>query len=365
MMINKIGIIGLGLIGGSLAKAFKKQKICETIIAMDLDQSTLEKGKREGIVDDYTTKINGAFSDCNIVFLCSPVQYNLVYIDELLPLISSQCILTDVGSTKGEIVEQVLNKGCSHTFIGGHPMTGSEKSGYKASKAHLFENAYYVLTPMDDTPTESLSVLKEIVRSIGSIPVLLSPSAHDYVTAGVSHLPHILASTLVSMVNYIDTKEEYMKLLAAGGFRDFTRIASSSPLMWQQVCLSNKKQVSELIDIYTELLHHFKNLLENNCSEELLRFFSEAKGYRDHLSETTFGSIVKTYDIVVDVEDRPGIIADIASTLSSHNINIKNIGIINSREEENGVLEICFYDKDSQENSIQVLKGLHYTAAKR
>jgi prephenate dehydrogenase len=360
MDINKIGFIGLGLIGGSLAKAIKhKYKTCK-IIAYDIDKISLITALENGDIDLYTTEINNNFHDCQIIFLCAPVNNNIEALNLLIPIINEDCIITDVGSTKEKIINSVIELKCDKNFIGGHPMTGSEKSGLNASKYHLFENAYYILTPMPSTPSKNIFLLKTLISSIGALPIIIDPYEHDFITATISHVPHIIASTLVKIVKNLDTSKKHMHTLAAGGFKDITRIASSSPEMWQQICLTNNIQIVKVIDEFIKELSSMKMDILNNNTKDIFSFFDSAREYRNTFSDKNAGFLIKSYKITVDVIDKPGIIAEISTLLSNNNINIKNIGINNNREHQQGVLEIVFYDLESQNRSIDILSHMNY-----
>ncbi|HHW67615.1 MAG TPA: prephenate dehydrogenase [Epulopiscium sp.] len=365
--MNKVGIIGLGLIGGSLAKALKQKCNINNIIAMDIENSALKKALDEKVINDFTTVVDEHFSDCDLIFICTPVKQISSYVKKLLPFIKDDCILTDVGSTKSVILNElnVILDNTNIHFIGGHPMTGSEKAGYGASKGHLFENAYYILTPQPSTPENKVEQLKNIIVSIGAIPVILSPQDHDLVTASISHVPHILASALVNMVKSLDGKDKYMHKLAAGGFKDITRIASSSPEMWHNICMTNQKEILYVINYLIEILMQFSSAVRNKEDDYIWNFFNSAKQYRDTFSNRSPVPFMKTYEIIVDIIDQPGSIASIATLLSNHGINIKNIGIINSREYENGVLQIIFDDETSQEKSIRLLQEMNYVIYKK
>ncbi|GKX31074.1 prephenate dehydrogenase [Vallitalea longa] len=359
MNIQKVGFIGLGLIGGSLAKAIKDHYENSKIIAYDIKITSLEKAMKENIIDQYTTEINNNFRDCQIIFLCAPVENNIHAMNKLLPIINNNCIITDVSSTKEKIITAALDMNCNN-FIGGHPMTGSEKSGISAADRHLFENAYYILTPLPDTSKDKIDILQIFITELGALPVVIEPSEHDFVTATISHVPHVIASTLVNVVSKLDTPDKHMHTLAAGGFKDITRIASSSPAMWQQICLTNNKQIIKVIDKFQQELNMIKENICNCDSEAIHSFFSLSRDYRNTFSDKNTGFIMKSYKITVDVIDKPGIIAEIASLLSKNNINIKNIGINNNREHQQGVLEIIFYDIDSQNESIKLLTNMNY-----
>lgn len=359
MDIQKIGFIGLGLIGGSLAKAIKNHYRDCKIIAYDIKTTSLEEAIANDTIDNYTTDIDNNFRDCQIIFLCAPVENNINAMNKLLPIINDDCIITDVSSTKEKIITAAQDIKCNN-FIGGHPMAGSEKSGISAADEHLFENAYYILTPLPDTAKDKIELLQKLITELGALPVVIKPSEHDFITATISHVPHVIASALVNIVSKLDTPDKHMHTLAAGGFKDITRIASSSPEMWQQICLSNNKQIIKVINKFQKELDMIKENINNCDSDELHSFFSSSRDYRNSFSDKNTGFIMKSYKITVDVVDKPGIIAEIASLLSENSINIKNIGINNNREHQEGVLEIVFYDMDSQNESIKVLTDMNY-----
>ena len=190
-MIRKIGIVGLGLIGGSLAKAARSFAGVEEIVACNRSADALENAQKEGVIDRGTQTIDHTFSDCDIIFLCTPVRQIYPFAQQLAPMIGKECILTDVGSTKSQLARRMQALAGSVTYIGGHPMTGSERSRYGASRAHLFENAYYLLTPGESTPPRALATLKAFVEQIGAIPVILPPQAHDHAGAYRRQLGHV------------------------------------------------------------------------------------------------------------------------------------------------------------------------------
>ena len=175
----------------------------------------------------------------------------------------------------------------THQFIGGHPMAGSEKTGYSSATDYLLENAYYMITPGPDVEIATVSAFVDLVQSLKAIPMVLTYEEHDYITAGVSHLPHIVAATLVNALASLDTPEEQMKTVAAGGFKDITRIASSSPEVWQQICLSNQKQLSNVLDSYIRLLVQAKYLVDNKKGHELYNMFESSREYRNSMEDSS------------------------------------------------------------------------------
>ena len=221
----KVGFIGLGLIGGSIAKALKYFYPGVHITAHTRSIETARYALSEGIIDDACTEIGNAYGECDYIFLCAPVEANVAYLQTLKPFLKEDCILTDVGSTKTDIHEHINALGMQKNFIGGHPMAGSEKTGIVNSKRHLLENAYYVLTPTEEVSPDKVKRYENLVQTIKALPLILDYREHDYVTAAISHLPHLIASSLVNLVKDSDNDRESMKTVAAGGFKDITRIA--------------------------------------------------------------------------------------------------------------------------------------------
>lgn len=364
MGIKKVGIIGLGLIGGSIAKALRYRLGVKNIVAVDSCQDSIDRAVQDGVLLCGSTVPEDNMTDCDIIFLCTPVKKTLPYIQQLSSRVKPGCIITDVGSTKAEILNFVNSMANPPCFIGGHPMAGSEKTGYSAGSPHMFENAYYILCPSTSCTAESITVLTELVSHIGAIPVVLDAAEHDRVTGSISHLPHIVASALVNLVRETDSPDAKMKILAAGGFKDITRIASSSPEMWENIVCSNKQQLISILGTFLHRLEDFKAQLEGDDSPGIFEFFQQSKVYRDSFSGSKKGLIPSIYELAVDVVDKPGIIGEIATLLGRHGINIKNMTISNSREFEQGCLRIAFSDPESMEVSLYILMEAGYTVSR-
>ena len=361
-----IGIIGLGLIGGSIAKAIKQVHVQNSyIIGYDINKADLKAAYDEGMIDAMATNLHTNFSNCSVIFLCIPVQHIVNMLDELLPHLPNDCIITDVGSTKYELVKtinaHIENSNKRVYYVGGHPMTGSERFGYSASTSHLFENAYYMLTPQGDTPDFIIFILQKLIERIGGIPLVLSASYHDFVTANISHLPHIIASSLVHLVRNNDGENAYLHALAAGGFKDLTRIASSNPDIWTSICLSNKEQIQKVYGNYIEILQHFMDILERGSEKELYSYFDTARIYRNTFTEGVSSELSKRYALHVDAKDEPGIIAKITTLLSDNHINIKNLSVISDREFDVGVLKILFATKSDLISATEILSQNRFT----
>ena len=224
-----IGFIGFGLIGGSIAKAIKAAHPEYHIIVESRSREPLIAALNDKIIDDICTCTDDNFSKCDYIFLCTPVITITKYMSALKPFIKPGCIITDVGSVKGNIHKAAHELGLDSCFIGGHPMAGSELSGYANSSADILKDAKYVITPTADTSSESLESYVQLIKDMKAVPVIMDYKEHDYTVAAISHVPHLIAAGLTRTVKTNDDDEKHMHLLAAGGFRDTTRIAASSP----------------------------------------------------------------------------------------------------------------------------------------
>ena len=374
-----VGFIGFGLIGGSIARSLKEQNSNNKLIAYNyrIKKEKPEEAKNvsisyglkaaleDQVLDYISIDLENDFATCDIIFLCAPVLSNITYLSWLKDIIKPDCIITDVGSVKGNIHKAVSNLNLSKNFIGGHPMAGSEKTGYENSHSRLLENAYYILTPTNEVSEDNKKYMYELVKSFGSIPLFLDALEHDDITAAISHVPHIIAASLVNLVKNSDDSEEKMRTLAAGGFKDITRIASSSPTMWQNICLTNTKSIRKFINKYMESLQEIESALRDDNEDYLYDIFDTACEYRDSIPNSSKGLMDKVYELYLDIIDETGAIATIATLLATNLISIKNIGIIHNREFEQGVLRIEFYEENAYNAAIILLKKYRYNVYER
>jgi len=363
--MKTIGFIGLGLIGGSVAKTIRKFHPDYHLLAFDTDREALAEAVSSNIIDGVCDIEDERFRSCDYIFLCAPVEFNVEYMEKMKDSLGENCILTDVGSVKSIIHEKVTELGLDSRFIGGHPMAGSERSGFSNSSDHLFENAYYIITPGGEVALDRISDFTELISSLGAIPLVITAEEHDFITAGVSHLPHIVASALVNLVKLLDNDAEYMKMIAAGGFRDITRIASSSPIMWEQICLENQKNISTVLDEFIRMLIQIRCSIDNKESDNIFDMFASSKDYRDSIDILDNSLIPRSYVLFIDVADEAGAIATIATILATEKVNIKNIGIIHNREFEDGVLKIEFYTDQALEQAKVLLNKRNYKICER
>lgn len=363
--MKTIGFIGLGLIGGSIAKTIRKFHPDYRLIAFDKDRSALAEAVSLNVINGICDIEDEQLYNCDYLFLCAPVEFNVEYMEKIKASLGENCILTDVGSVKNVIHEKVTELGLEGRFIGGHPMAGSERSGFSNSSDHLLENAYYIITPGGEVALEKISDFTELISSLGAIPLVITAEEHDFITAGVSHLPHIVASALVNLVNLLDNDAQYMKMIAAGGFRDITRIASSSPVMWEQICLENQKNISTVLDEFIRMLIQIRCSIDNKEADNIFDMFASSKDYRDSIDIIDNGLIPRSYVLYIDVADEAGAIATIATILATEKVNIKNIGIIHNREFEDGVLKIEFYTDAALEQAKVLLTKRNYKICER
>ncbi|RXJ04618.1 prephenate dehydrogenase [Anaerobacillus alkaliphilus] len=350
-------MIGLGLIGGSIALAIKKEHPTCLLLGYDIQEDQLKMAKSLGVIDEFVTNIEEGIVDADLIILAIPVTKTEEMIDKLVTYkLKPSCIVTDVGSTKEKIVEKAKAfEGKDVTFIGGHPMAGSHKTGVEAAKAHLFENAFYILTPTEDTNMTKVIQLQNWLKGTKAKFIELSPKQHDELAGIISHFPHIIAASLVHQVAKIEKEQPLLSNLAAGGFRDITRIASASPVMWRDILIHNKETLLELLSRWQVEMDRVKNLIEAADDSSIYEYFDTAKMFRDGLPVKQKGAIPSFYDLYVDVPDHPGVISDVTGILAREDISITNIRILETREDIMGVLRLSFRSDPDRDRALACL----------
>lgn len=362
-MQKTIIIVGLGLIGGSLALSLKKNEQIK-IIGIDENNDYRNIAIEKGFADETYKALNESTAEADVIIFATPVETTCKLLLQLskMPL-KDNVIISDVGSTKQLIMETVQSLPTIYGhFIGGHPMAGSHKSGIVAAKERLFENAYYILTPSKNVRVEYVDELKSLLSSTKAKIMEMTAKEHDEFTGIVSHFPHLIASSLVYMLQNQGDKNGICKVLAAGGFRDITRIASSNSSMWRDIVVHNSINLQSLLDDWIVQMHDLKDVISTGSKDELQHFFQYAKEIRDDLPKKQKGAIPAFFDLYVDVPDHPGSIASVATIIAKEEISIVNIEILEVREDIFGALRIRFQTEEDRENGKTAIENEGYNA---
>jgi prephenate dehydrogenase len=284
IQVQRLAIIGVGLIGGSLARALRQAGAVGEVVGCGRDSSHLQRAREMGVVDRWDTDPAAAVQGADVVVLATPVGAMAALFGAIHPALSAQAVVTDVGSTKLSVIAaaQAVFGRCPANFVPGHPIAGTEKTGVEASVADLFRGRRVILTPVADTDPAATARVKALWQLAGAQVSEMSAQHHDHVLAATSHLPHVLAYALVDQLASMDDRMEIFAY-AAGGFRDFTRIASSSPEMWRDIACANREALVAVLDGYLDNLRQLREAIARNDGESLLAAFRRAKQARDRL----------------------------------------------------------------------------------
>ncbi len=289
-LINNLCVIGTGLIGGSLCLALKKTGACNKIIGAGRSEETLKKALQLNIIDAYDTDISNAVRDADVIFVSVPLGATQAVFEKIAAGLeqagNQKAIITDAGSSKLK-VQQLAEKvfadtlaGGANRFVAGHPIAGTENSGPEAAFAGLYKDRRVILTPTDNTDSDAIQLVTKLWQSVGAEVETMDAEHHDKVLAATSHLPHLIAFGLVHCLENIDDIEDVFRF-AAGGFRDVTRIASSDPTMWRDVCLNNRQPILDMMKRYKDEMDMLYNALQSGDGEKLMEVFEHAKKTRD------------------------------------------------------------------------------------
>lgn len=284
--VDRITILALGLIGGSLAKALKANGFTGELVAWGRRPASLEAGLAMGIIDRYSLDLKEAIAGADIIVVATPTLIAADMIRQLATMVDGQVIITDVASVKGNLLaaaKEAFGK-VPPNLVLGHPIAGSEKSGVDAAKADLFVNHRVILTPTEETNPEALQKVKALWQATGAELVEMPVNEHDEVLAATSHLPHILAYALVDALAGNPEQQNIFRF-AAGGFRDFTRIASSDPAMWHEISLANRDALLKMIDVFSGQLGDLRQAIANGDSDTIIGCFTRAKAARDQFAQ--------------------------------------------------------------------------------
>ncbi|MEQ8202061.1 MAG: prephenate dehydrogenase [Syntrophomonadaceae bacterium] len=332
--MKRIAIIGLGVIGASIGMALRSSCPQLEIWGSDIDPLTIERALEMEAVNGILPP--GDVSGCDVVFIATPLRIIPGVLQDIKDSLEPGAIVTDVGSVKQWIMEQFAQILPPHvTAIGGHPLAGSDRSGITGADQYLLQNAIYVLTPADGTDRRQIARLQELLDRTGAKVMLATPLEHDRMVSQVSHLPHIVAA---SLMNNLQAHPDALQL-AAGGLRDTTRIAASNPELWEDILILNRSAVAAEIRSLIGHLQRYEQALEQNQGESLRGCLAAAQQLRKTL-RTGRLNLVNTADITAIVQDKPGIIGTLGAIMGEAGININDIQIMGVREENEGSVRL-------------------------
>ncbi len=278
---KNIAIAGLGLIGGSLALSIKENKLAETVTGFGRSRERIKKAFDMGIIDNFFTEFEEGLENADMVIIGTPVRTITSIAEEIIPHLQPGTILSDVGSVKTPVVRSIESTVREDVFfIGGHPIAGTENSGFEASVSTLFNNRICVLTPTEKSNPEALMRLEDFWQSVGSRVIIMDSQRHDSIFAAISHLPHMVAFSLVDAIQQMERFEKNILEYSAGGFKDFTRIAASDPVMWLDIALMNKNKIVEAIDYFESSLAKLKSSILSGDEETIKQTFETARDKR-------------------------------------------------------------------------------------
>ncbi|HWJ03370.1 MAG TPA: prephenate dehydrogenase/arogenate dehydrogenase family protein [Verrucomicrobiae bacterium] len=361
MQIHRIAIIGLGLIGGSLGKALVEKGY--EVMAVDKDSETLDWGLRLGAATRVTQELAVGILDAPLIILATPVGAVENILAQISPHLQPGTIVTDVGSVKAELsrqAERMLPPGVD--FVGGHPMAGKEMTGVTGADARLFMNAYYVLTPGHNCTQAALEVITDLVRQVGAIPVIMDALKHDRAVAAVSHLPHLVAVALAQTAGKLEAVQQGTLALAAGSFRDGTRVAESSPVMWQDICAANPGMILEALQGFRANLDELEAAVRSGDGVQIAQAFAAAGKVRTEYKHQIAGKLTGQVELAVAIPNEPGALGSITKALGKANINIVSIEVARVGEGLQGSVVLGFQGQPTAAKALSIIENLGLSA---
>lgn len=356
---QRIAIIGTGMIGGSLGLAINKNI---EVSGYDRDEGCLRQALSIGAISRAADDLRDAVSDADLIVLATPVASIAASFADAAPYLRAGVIVTDVGSTKNQIVkaiDAITPKGVQ--FIGGHPLAGSERQGIDAASATLFAGAFWILTPTENADAGSYGKLVRFLTDLKAQVLSLDPARHDEALALSSHLPQLLSSTLMAFA--AQTSSAGLPLLAAGGFRDMTRIAGSSPVLWIDIVKQNRHAVLEMMKRFESVFHERLVEISRSDWDALERALSEAKQARDHMASKQGLRDSELVELVIQVPDRPGALAEVTTTLGEARINIEDLDIVHSPEPGRGAIHLLLGNIDAAAKAREALENRNFVVS--
>lgn len=367
---KRVAILGLGLMGGSLGMALKSVERwgpegAPVVVGWNRTAERIQEALDRGIIDVAATSAAEAATGADLIVVATPVSSIAAIVIAAAAASMPGAVITDVGSVKREIVNAIEGSvGDACHFVGGHPMCGSELAGLDAARADLYEGATWVLTPTSHTDHGAFKRLQQLIRELDARVLTVDPESHDEFVAVVSHVPHLMAAALLNVAAGQAAESGALLQLAAGGFRDVTRIASGSPALWADICMANGAAITSSLDALIGQIENLKSAISKGDSAEVSDLLAGAREVRAALPVP---SVVEASlcEVVVPVPDRPGVLAEVSTIVGRMGVNIEDIGITHSMEGTEGILEILIAGDPEAQRVIEVLKEQGFNAALR
>lgn len=352
-----VGVFGMGLLGGSVALGLRERFLATEVHAFDLDPGALEAALAIGAADVIHTRLGDWVATLDVGVLAVPVRALEALARELAPLARPDSRWLDIGSVKGPVVA-ALEPLLPH-YVGTHPMAGRETPGVQNAYAGLLQSAVWVVTPSARTDAEDLAAAEALITDLGAYPVRIDPERHDRLVARVSHVPWMLATALNLWIDR-DADREHLLFLAAGGFRDLTRVASGSPQMSRDMVLENRAEVREALEDLGRVVDALATELADPAA--LLALAERGKRTRDALPIVRRSMLPRTFDVVVALPDRPMELAKLFTVLGQHALNVRDVEVLKIRETGGEAIRVGVADAADRERALQVLAAAGYRA---
>ena len=360
--VQTAAILGLGLRGGSLGLAVRGARLAERVVGFDKDPRVAARALEIGAVDEAAKSASVAVDRAELVFIATPVGSIASVFAEVAPAIGSGAIVTDVGSAKTGVVEQIAGSVPEGVhFIGGHPMAGSEKEGIDAARGDLYSGCLWILTPTEATPPAAYGRLVRFLTGLGCRVLALDPRRHDEALALTSHLPQLLSSTLMGFASDVANAGEGLPLLTAGGFKDMTRIAGSSPELWVDIIRENRPALLSVVKRFQSAFGTAAVYLEEGDWDGLRRWLGEAQVARRLISAKPGIAELELVELLIPVIDRPGVLSEITTSVGEAGVNIEDLNIVHSSEGGRGVIHLSVSGRTEAETARQALERRGYS----
>jgi prephenate dehydrogenase len=358
---KSIAIIGVGLMGGSMGLVARERLGVQQVWGYSRTRRTLADALEIGAITDAAGTIEEAVAAADICFIATPVRTILDVARQVMAAAKSECIITDMGSTKSRIMSS-LTTAEQERFIGGHPICGSETAGVKNAREDLFDKATYFLTTGENVDPSRYEMLHGLLAGVGAMPTAIDPDAHDRIMALVSHLPHVLASSTMNQVGSVSLDGREALLSAGPSLRDLTRTAGSNPRVWTDIFMENRHWLSEACKVHKESIEQIMRALDAGDEDFLSEMIVHAAEKRNHMLEAEHLAPSELFVVKVPVPDRPGVLSDVTVALGNAGINIDDLSFHRISVEHGGVLSLVVSGSETGDRAVTTLKQKGYDA---